>query len=104
MGDAALEVDVRTDGPRADVRVIGELDLATLGILQTSVEGLARAVRRITLDLTDLEFIDSSAIATILGLHRRLDAEDRDLVLRNPQPIVRRVLEMTGAQELLTIE
>lgn len=95
---------MRTDGPRADLRVVGELDLATLGILQSSVDGLPDAVVQVTLDLSDLEFIDSSAIATILGMHRRLEADHRELVLRSPCPLVRRVLEMTGAQELLRIE
>jgi anti-sigma B factor antagonist len=56
------------------LQVIGELDLATVGELEESVErALARASAPLVIDLTDCGFIDSSVLNMLAKLRRRLD-------------------------------
>jgi anti-anti-sigma factor len=49
------------------------------------------------LDLSDLTFIDSSGISLLVVAL----GQDRAVTLRNPQPFVSRVLELTGLDHLV---
>ena len=82
------------------VWLAGERDMsnAERGRRQTTgnLDGQAAAV----LDLSDLQFLDSTGIRAFLQL-----ANDRTegVVLRNPRPNVRRVLEIAGVGETLGV-
>jgi anti-anti-sigma factor len=88
-----VEVEVR--GETSVIRPIGELDLAT-------VEELARAVdaargRRLVLDLSALEFIDTSGMRLILA-----EESDRgDLTLVRGSRNVQRLFEIAGVVDRL---
>ena len=58
----------------------------------------------VILDLEELEFLGSVGLRAFLGIHAGLDADGRRLVLRNPQPAVVRLLEMTQTDALLVVE
>jgi anti-anti-sigma factor len=58
----------------------------------------------VVLDLGDLRFLGSPGVLSLLGLHRELDAHGRRLVLRRVHGVSRRVLELTGAVEILNLE
>jgi anti-sigma B factor antagonist len=88
---------VRSDalGSGAILHLIGELDLATAPQLDEVMA--ATKAEHIVLDLTDLSFIDSSGISLLVVAL----SDQRDVTLRNPQPNVSRVLELTGLDHLV---
>ncbi len=51
---------------------------------------------RIVLDLTELQFIDSSGIRLVLGADRRSRADSDRLVLMRPRRNVLRAFEIAG--------
>ena len=51
------------------------------------------------LDLAAVTFIDSSAIGVLVGAHKRLSTDGGTLLLRNPQDMPRRALEIVGLGE-----
>jgi anti-anti-sigma factor len=55
----------------------------------------------VTVDLAGLEFCDSSGLATFLRFHREAERAGSTLVLRSPQPNVRRMFELTGTDAML---
>jgi anti-anti-sigma factor len=93
------DFQLRTD-PEGVVWLSGELDMSnTDSFLQQtmgSLDGQPTAV----LDLSALQFVDSTAIRAFLRL-----ASDRaeGVVLRDPRPNVRRVLEVAGIDESMGI-
>lgn len=91
-------VAMRGEGP-AKVALRGELDVATVGVIESHIDAMPDE-RTICLDLADLTFVDSSGIAMLLKLHRRLQVELRALELANVagQPLM--VFEMTGVAEV----
>lgn len=55
----------------------------------------------ITLDLSGVEFIDSSGIRSLVTSHQELETGNHRLVLRNTSTSVDRLLEITGLREHL---
>jgi anti-sigma B factor antagonist len=73
-----------------------------------AVHDFRRAVMHIegdlSLDLSRVEFIDSSGIAALVSVHQRQRQRGYQLRLRNPQDAVRLILEVTRVDQDLPIE
>jgi anti-anti-sigma factor len=78
----------------AGLRLDGELDLATAPLLTEALLDLA-SEREVHLDFATLTFLDSSGLHVIVTLARSQHG-NRSVVLLNPPPAVRRILEITG--------
>jgi anti-anti-sigma factor len=74
----------------------GELDLAVKDELR---EVLSPLRGNVTVDLSEVTFVDSSTIGVFVGAHKRLSEDGGALRLRNPQDMPRRALEIVGLQE-----
>jgi len=95
-----LETALAPDGS-ALVSVIGEVDISNVEILRGAVESLLEQGRRaIVFDLRRLTFIDSAGLAMLASAARRVDS----IALRDPSPIVRRVIDVSGLGSVLPIE
>jgi anti-anti-sigma factor len=82
---------VRTGEGDATVwQVVGELDLGSAEVLETAIVPNGEVC--LTLDLSELTFIDSSGIHALEKLARA----ERMVVLRGPTRNVRRVFEIVG--------
>jgi anti-anti-sigma factor len=90
----------------ARVRVAGEMDLAVIGAVDREIERVeATDATKIVLDLDQLEFMDASGLRLLLHLSERSANNGRRLrVTRAGALQVRRVMEMTGVDELLPFE
>lgn len=90
-----------------DVLVVdcdGELDLSTAPLLDAALrEAEDGAPSSVLLDLEDVPFLDSSAMALLLRAHRRLLAAHIGLALLRPQERPRSYLHRTGVDSVLAI-
>ena len=104
--DRILSVATTRDGDQAVVLVSGELDMSSAPRLENALSELARddRVRRVVIDLSGTEFVDSSGLRAILSAHRELDSSGRELTLRAPSPPVTRLLEITALVDHFVIE
>jgi anti-sigma B factor antagonist len=99
-GDAPLlEVERTTTG----LRVIGELDLATVPILASHLDPLPEWCDEVVVDLNGLSFVDSTGLSVLLHAHHNAEASGRRIVLTSPSDRVRRLLEITGLGEVLVV-
>jgi anti-anti-sigma factor len=96
-----LEV-VRLGPDRVQVAVAGDVDLATAPAMVGTVLEQIRHPKRVTLDLSQVTFIDSSGVHPLLGLAATASHSGAPLViLRFLQPQVQRVLEVSSTLRLL---
>jgi anti-sigma B factor antagonist len=96
---------VEGDGERT-LRLIGDLDLHTYEIAGEAIRPiLADGGGEVRLDLSGLEFLDSSGVRVILEAFKALREKGHDLVLASPPPHVSRVFDILGLRAAgLTIE
>jgi anti-sigma B factor antagonist len=82
------------------IRLRGELDIASADTLRETVSSvLATAPNRLVFELDELLFIDSSGIAVLVLASNNVDKVE----LHHAQPIVTRVVELTGLSGTLRI-
>lgn len=101
-----MPLDVRVEGSEAHrvVRVSGECDLASAPALQEALQPLRPPdVTLVTIDASDLDFVDSTGLGVVLGAMRRLREAGGDLEIADPSPAVRKALRLTGLDKILRI-
>jgi anti-sigma B factor antagonist len=100
------EVHVSTDDDGGVVlRVVGELDLATVAVLRDAVDSIPLiGVRLLVLDVTHLSFISAAGIRVALDAQHRLARSGGRLVLRGPNALMRRVLQAAGLDDQFEID
>jgi anti-sigma B factor antagonist len=98
-----FEVSVERSGTTAVVRLAGELDLATTPELADVLHGLEPACERIILDLTGLEFIDSTGLRLAVVEHDRSAVDGFEFVIAGAAGSVLRVLRLTGLDVTLPL-
>lgn len=93
--DFRVEVIKEEDASR--VVPIGELDLSTAPILEERLrEAEAHEHVQVLLDLSKLEFIDSSGLGVIFASHTRQEERNGRLLMVSGSPHVQRVFELAG--------
>jgi anti-sigma B factor antagonist len=80
----------------------GELDLDGARALTNALEGPTKRGGTIGLDLAELTYMDSTGIHVILNTVRLLGERGR-VVLFNPCPLVRRLIEICGLDGTIDI-
>jgi anti-sigma B factor antagonist len=97
-------VVVSSAGSDHEVGLAGELDMATAPLLSEELQRLAaEGAARVTVDLAELAFIDSTGLSVLISGLKRLRQQGGDMALRSPTPATRKVLEITGLTELFAI-
>ena len=91
------------DGPI--VALSGEADAATAAKLrETLATLLGTGARLVTVDASGLKFLDSASLRVLILAARALQGRHGRLVFASPQPLVARLLEITGADRLLEVQ
>ena len=100
--EARLQIE---PGPDDALVLIGELDPHTAPLLEAALdERIAAGADAIHLEVTGLDFIDSSGLRVLVEAHRTLGGEPGAVCLAGVSPTFLRLLEMTGLDRRLTIE
>jgi anti-sigma B factor antagonist len=100
MEDVVLEID-RTDQVRG-FRLSGELDLSNVPQFDQDLEPELVRGGDITLDLSELRFLDSSGLRAVIRAALSLEGRGR-LVLAAPSEGVQRVLALAGLERLSSL-
>jgi anti-sigma B factor antagonist len=100
-----LKVSIRSQGGRTIMSVGGEIDLYTAprlhGELVTALAG--GGPEQIVVDMSGVEFCDSTGMNVLLAAHRRAREQGGDLELAAPPPAIRKILQVTGLESVFTV-
>jgi anti-sigma B factor antagonist len=95
-----LSVDIDRDGATAVVKCGGKLVAGVNDFLYTEVSCLIPDTKRIVLDLSELAYMDSMGLSTIIRLYVSARAAGCELELIN---LGKRVRELLGITNLLSV-
>ena len=98
-----MSMDITTRAVRGIVIVAphGDVDLTTTQLVRDAVDQIVdEGAAAVVLDLSDVGFMDSTALGALVSFHRRLG--DR-LVVAAPQPGVLRLFEITRFTSVLRL-
>lgn len=95
----------RSQGGHTIVALAGEIDLYTAPRLQSELTAAMRGEQpaRIVVDMSAVEFCDSTGMNVLLAAHRQAGEQGGDLALAAPRAAVRKILEVTGLGSVFTV-
>lgn len=99
--ELVTQVDLADD--ELGMAVAGDVDMDSSPAVAEAIQrAIASRPRRLTVDLARVTFLDSSGIRVLLL--GRDQAAEQGVAFRviDPQPVVRRVLDLAGVLDLLT--
>jgi anti-sigma B factor antagonist len=83
----------------------GEIDLYTAPRLHGELVTILSADTpvQIMVDMSGVEFCDSTGMNVLLAAHRRAREQGGDLELAAPRPAIRKILQVTGLESVFTV-
>jgi anti-sigma B factor antagonist len=98
-----LVLEYRLEQGTPVVKVGGEVDVSTCGELRSGLLAAlsTEASQGLVVNLADVQFIDSTGVGVLVGIWRRIRADDGRLVLAAPSRQVRRTLDTAGLTQVL---
>ena len=99
----ALTMATSEDGDGAVTLAIqGEIDFGNVAALRARLSELIRSgTGPLTIDLSGVDFVDSTTIGVLIQAKKRLEQSGRELRMIQPKPSVRRVFELAGLVDFL---
>lgn len=93
-----LTIITEHHGRRSVLKLLGELDLFSADDLRRAVGNVLdnHDPQRLTMDLSALTFADCAGLSVLVWTRNRLAERGHELVITGSQPLVRRLLALTG--------
>jgi anti-anti-sigma factor len=99
---AILEVHVESSSGVSTVALAGELDLSTIPRMEVPLLEQLEQRPAVLVDLSELEFIDSSGIGVLIRAFQGANGTPMSLLIR-PESVVDRIFRIAGISEALPV-
>lgn len=97
--------DAATDGKPQVIVLEGTVDVDTAPQLKQQMITLLESDQsEIILDVSKVEYLDSTALGVIIGGCKRCREKNGDLAVVCPDPRIRRVFEITGLDKIFPVK
>ena len=94
-------VSVKRRSDEVIVRVHGDLDLSTAADLANAIEFDCPGAAHLTIDLSELSFLDCAGLRVLLYARARAESSGGDLLLIRGRDSVQRVFRLAGLEDQL---
>ncbi|GGM70573.1 anti-sigma-B factor antagonist [Thermopolyspora flexuosa] len=99
-----LKVSTRVTAGNAVMTIVGEIDLYTAPRLQAEFARLLEdGPSRVVIDMSGVEFCDSTGMNVLLSALKRLRERGGGLEVAAPRPAVRKILQVTGLDSVFVV-
>lgn len=87
------------------IRVVGEMDIANASrLLSAVIEATQAAAQLVVLDLSRVDYMDSSGLSEVLRAQRFAGSSGCRLRVRGATPQVRRLFVATGVDQVVALD
>ena len=99
-----LRASVSAEASYTLVVLTGESDMNTRQMLSAVLEqAVSEPARHLLIDMSGLEFIDSVAMHVLIDIRNRFAREGGRTSIVAPHPLVARVLNLSGADQMMPV-
>lgn len=98
-----MTVNVEKNGDVATINVEGRLDTVTAPELESSLKDVYDSVKTLCFDFSKLEYISSAGLRVLLSAQKTMNKYG-NMFVKNVNPTVMEVFEITGFKDILSIE
>ena len=86
------------------ITLVGELDEMSATFTRNKLDDIMNTssnVRQIIIDLSELEFMDSTGVGVLIGRYKRMKASNIPIFICNPSSHAEKIFQMTGLYEIM---
>ena len=98
-----MKIDKTQNGTELMVALEGRLDTVTSPDLDAAL-GSLEGVTKLTIDMEKLVYISSAGLRVLLNAQKNLEKAGSSMIIRNANEELKEIFEITGFDEILTIE
>lgn len=99
-----IEITNTVEGDVNTVKLVGRLDVKAAREAEGAFEEAAQAAHDVMLDMSELDYIASAGLRALKRFNSNVKANGGTLTLRDVQPDVMDVFELTGFAAVLNFE
>ena len=99
-----MEVRKTAEDSRLTVAITGRIDTQTAPELERSLQESVDGATELILDFTDVTYISSAGLRTVITAQNWMDKKNGSMVVRNAGKNILNVFKVTGFDTFLTIE
>ena len=98
-----MKYTIEKNANTLNVALEGRLDTETAPVLEEAIKPYLNQVEEIVYDCGKLDYITSAGLRVILFAHTNMH-KDGKTIIRNANPVVKEVFEITGLTNILQVE
>jgi anti-sigma B factor antagonist len=96
---------ISTDDTHTHLALSGKLDIAGVGAIENKFIGFTAARKKSAIiDMSEVTFMGSMGLRLFLSAAKSLNLEHKKIILLNPQPLVKDVLDASGIEDIVSVE
>jgi anti-sigma B factor antagonist len=99
----SLSISEETRNGTTVIHVGGDLDVYTAPRLKESLDAAISAAHHVVLDLSEVQFIDSTALGVLVGAHQAAHSENGKFHLVVSDPFLLKIFHITGFDGIFSI-
>ena len=98
--------DSEFDGVSLRIRLRGEIDHHTAAVVRVSIDELirSRAPRVLLLDMSAVDFMDSSGLGLIMGRLSLMQSIGGEMMVLDPSPATEKIMGLAGMERMIKIK
>lgn len=99
-----MEIDILQENGTVLMNIAGRLDTVTASELDNAVKPYIGKCSAMVFNCGQLQYVSSAGLRVVLSTHKLLAASGGRFVLKNLNPEVKSVFDITGFSKVLVIE
>ena len=98
-----LNINKTREDSKLNISVEGRLDTTTAPELEAVIKDEINGVTELVIDLDKLEYISSAGLRVLLAA-QKIMMKQGQMVVANPNDVIKEIFEVTGFSDILTIQ
>lgn len=99
-----MKIKKNANGETLTLTLEGRLDSTTAHQLESELKNSLNGVAAFTMDFGALDYLSSAGLRVILAAQKQINAQKGKMVIKNVNPTIMEVFQLTGFIDILTVE